>query len=72
MLPPRHGSDSQLWYAGRNSGSPLAGTWNSHERSCSNARVLQWDAEQPRNSPESRGAVLARPQGAPSPEATIR
>jgi hypothetical protein len=42
---------SQLWYAGRNSGSPLAGTWNSHERSCSNARVLQWDAEQPRNSP---------------------
>ena len=54
---------SQLWYAGRNSGSPLAGTWNSHERSRSNARVLQWDAEQPRNGPELRGAVLGAAPG---------
>jgi hypothetical protein len=58
MLLPRHNTDGSALYAGRNSGSPVLGL---HKRSSSDARVLQRDAESPRNSPNRRlGAAPGR------------
>ena len=74
MLPPRHDSDSQLWYAGRNSGSAAQSVLGIHTNGVApNARVRQRDAELPRNCPDQRAAPSWRgPGGSDPPEPTIR
>jgi hypothetical protein len=69
MLPPRHGSDLS---SGMRDGIPVRRSPVLGIHTNGVAPTLACCSGTPSNRPESRGAVLARPQGAPSPEATIR